>query len=210
MERSNPSPKTEGGPVEGQAPDLWYFRVERRRGSVPKEPLRPQAGVAPGLSNSASIPCQTADGDKVVNLEPNMTGAAQGEATDSLPGSQRVAPEERVDRNLGDRESSRRTNYERPAGRVSQRQEGLPGSDPGVGFVQRSPEQGHGPDLGQGTNLSTQPAQAPSPVRMTGQSWPTFLRAIADKAAQDKHHRFGDLYRHLNPDALRHSFYRLR
>ena len=45
---------------------------------------------------------------------------------------------------------------------------------------------------------------------MTGQSWPTFLRAIADKARRDRSHRFGDLYRHLNQESLRSSFYLLR
>jgi len=45
---------------------------------------------------------------------------------------------------------------------------------------------------------------------MTEQSWPTFLRAIADKARKDPNHRFGDLYRHLNQPTLRASFYLLR
>jgi group II intron reverse transcriptase/maturase len=45
---------------------------------------------------------------------------------------------------------------------------------------------------------------------MTGQSWPTFLRSIADKARRDPNHRFGDLYRHLNQQSLRESFYLLR
>jgi RNA-directed DNA polymerase len=45
---------------------------------------------------------------------------------------------------------------------------------------------------------------------MTGQSWPTFLQAIADKARKEPDHRFGDLYRHLNQQSLRASFYLLR
>jgi group II intron reverse transcriptase/maturase len=45
---------------------------------------------------------------------------------------------------------------------------------------------------------------------MTGQSWQTFLRAIADKARKAPNHRFGDLYRHLNEHSLRQSFYLLR
>jgi len=64
--------------------------------------------------------------------------------------------------------------------------------------------------LGEGGDRSTPPAQATSAVRTTGQSWPTFLRAIADKALKDRNHRFGDLYRHLNQEALRASFYLLR
>jgi len=62
----------------------------------------------------------------------------------------------------------------------------------------------------EGGDRTTQPVQATSAVRMTGQSWPTFLRAIADKARKDPNHRFGDLYRHLNEESLRASFYLLR
>src|SRR5258708_23734126 len=40
--------------------------------------------------------------------------------------------------------------------------------------------------------------------------WKTVLRAIAEKAYTNKHHRFGDLYRRLNRDTLRLSFFRLR
>jgi group II intron reverse transcriptase/maturase len=55
-----------------------------------------------------------------------------------------------------------------------------------------------------------QSAQATSTVGMTEQSWPTFLRAIADKARREPNHQFGDLYRHLNYQSLWASFYRLR
>jgi group II intron reverse transcriptase/maturase len=64
--------------------------------------------------------------------------------------------------------------------------------------------------VGEGSDQTTQPAQATSAVRTTEQSWPTFLRAIADKARKDPNHRFGDLYRHLNQPALGQSFYLLR
>src|SRR5258708_40050048 len=40
--------------------------------------------------------------------------------------------------------------------------------------------------------------------------WKTVLRAIAEKAYTNKQHRFGDLYRRLNRDTLRLSFFRLR
>src|SRR5206468_12653040 len=40
--------------------------------------------------------------------------------------------------------------------------------------------------------------------------WQTFLRAIAEKAHTHQQHRFGDLYRRLNRDVLRLSFFRLR
>jgi group II intron reverse transcriptase/maturase len=71
-------------------------------------------------------------------------------------------------------------------------------------------QQGASPEAGEGANKSTQPAQATSPVRTTESDWQTFLRAIAEKASKNKHHRFGDLYRWLNRDVLRLCFYRLR
>jgi retron-type reverse transcriptase len=64
--------------------------------------------------------------------------------------------------------------------------------------------------LSEGGDRTTQSAQATSAVGKTGQSWPTFLRAIADKARRDRNHRFGDLYRQLNQESLRASFYLLR
>jgi group II intron reverse transcriptase/maturase len=74
-----------------------------------------------------------------------------------------------------------------------------------------SQQQGASPEAGEGdTNKSTQSAQATRTVRTTEQDWQTFLRAIAEKAHTDKHHRFGDLYRWLNRDVLRLSFFQLR
>jgi group II intron reverse transcriptase/maturase len=72
------------------------------------------------------------------------------------------------------------------------------------------PPQGVSPEAGEGANKSTQSAQATSAVRTTEHDWQTFLRAIAEKAHIDKHHRFGDLYRWLDQDVLRLCFYRLR
>ena len=45
---------------------------------------------------------------------------------------------------------------------------------------------------------------------MTETDWQTFLRAIAEKAYTNKQHCFGDLYRQLNREVLRLSFFRLR
>ncbi|HTF24429.1 MAG TPA: group II intron reverse transcriptase/maturase [Candidatus Limnocylindria bacterium] len=53
-------------------------------------------------------------------------------------------------------------------------------------------------------------AKETSAVRTTESSWQTSLRAITNKAAQDPKHRFGGLYRLLNQDSLRESFYALR
>jgi len=52
-------------------------------------------------------------------------------------------------------------------------------------------------------------------VRMTGKDIPiktmqTSLRGIANRAANDKRHRFGDLYRLLNVANLKESFFKLR
>ena len=107
---------------------------------------------------------------------------------------------------------SRRTNYEGQAGREVQRQEGPAEGKPGVGSLHSSAGQPRtaGADVGEGGDRTTQSAQATSAVRTTEQSWPTFLRAIADKARKEPNHRFGDLYRHLNQASLRASFYLLR
>ena len=138
-----------------------------------------------------------------------MGQAARGEAGTSLPESKSVAREEGTVRNLGHPGSARRTNCEGQAGTGEQRQEAQPG-DQGIGWAHSSLGQGSGPDPSQGAHTSTQPAQGTSTARTAGYVWPTFLRAIADKAARDKHHRFGDLYRQLNAESLRQSFYLLR
>jgi group II intron reverse transcriptase/maturase len=90
-----------------------------------------------------------------------------------------------------------------------QRQEVSPES-PGVGSAHSIQPQGASPDAGEGADRSTQPAQATRAVRTTEADWQTFLRAIAEKAYTTKQHRFGDLYRRLNRDVLRLSFFRLR
>ena len=90
-----------------------------------------------------------------------------------------------------------------------QRQE-APTDEPGVGLAHSIQPQGASPEAGEGANKSTQSAQATSPVRTTENDWQTFLRAIAEKASKNQHHRFGDLYRWLNRDVLRLCFYRLR
>jgi len=180
--------------------------VERLAGGVHREIRGPQAADAHRLSNSASKSL-TAGGDNILSLEPNTKSAGKGEAQEGLPGSKSVARGEETARNLGDPISSRRTNYESQAGRLDQRQEGPAEGEVGVGSLHSSlgqPRSG-GADLSEGGDRSTQPAQGTSTVRTTGQSWPTFLRAIANKAQKDRNHRFGDLYRHLNEEALRAS-----
>jgi len=188
--------------------DLWFYRGERPSRSVPRERREPQAGPASCLSNSASKE-QDASGDGVSLPEPNTERSAQGEGLEGLPGSESVARAEGGARNRGGPESPCRTNCEGQAGRETQRQEASPDT-PGVGLARSIAQQGKSPEAKEGANRSTQSAQATRAVRTTEQDWQTFLRAIAEKAFTNKHHRFGDLYRWLNQDVLRWCFWRLR
>ena len=188
--------------------DLWFYRRERPTRSVPRERREPQAGPASGLSNSASKDYH-AGGDGVSSPAPNTDTTATGEGVAGRPGSESVARAEGGARNRGGPESSCRTNCEGQAGKAAQRQ-GAPTDEPGVGLAHSIQRQGASPEAGEGANKSTQPAQATSPVRTTESGWQTFLRAIAEKASKNQHHRFGDLYRWLNRDVLRLCFYRLR
>jgi len=153
---------------------------------------------------------QRAGGDAVASAEPNTEAAVKGEDAGDLPGSQSVAREERADGNLGGPEESRRANYGSQSGRLVQRQGERAEAHPGIRSVHSSREPGASPDSGQGADTSTQPAKETSAVRTTETSWPTSLRAIAQKAIQDKTHRFGGLYRLLNEANLRECFFHLR
>jgi len=188
--------------------DLWFYRKERSSRSVSTEKREPQAGPASGLSNSASR-STTASGEGVLVSESKTNSTAQGKGEEDLPGSESVARAKGNTWNEGDPKSPCRTNYEGQAGREAQPKEVPPG-DSGVGLTHSSPQQGASPEAGEGVNRSTQSAQETRTVRTTEQDWQTFLRAIAEKASTDKHHRFGDLYRWLNRDVLRLCFFQLR
>ena len=208
MEKSNQLPKTEGCLAEGEPVDLWFSRDERPSRSVSRDKREPQAGPASCLSNSASKE-RNASGEGVSLPEPNTETPVDGEGVEGLPGSKSVARAEADARNRGGPESPCRTNCEGQAGRAAQRQE-VPPESPGVGSAHSIQPQGASSEAGEGADRSTQPAQATRAVRTTEADWPTFLRAIAEKAYTHKHHRFGDLYRRLNRDVLRLSFFRLR
>src|SRR3989449_6198517 len=210
MEKFNQLPKTEGCSAEGEPVDLLYYRVKRPSRSVLRDKREPQAGPASRLSNSASI-VQGASGDGVCLPEPKTKTPVEGEGVEGLPGSKSVARAEADARNRGGPESPCRTNYEGQAGRMAQRQEATPDA-PGVGSAHsiQSQSRQSGTEAGKGADKSTQLAQATSTVRTTETDWQTFLRAIAEKAYSHKRHRFGDLYRRLNRDVLRLSFFRLR
>ena len=208
MEKYNQLPKTEGCLAEGEPVDLWFCRVKRPSRSVPRDKREPQAGPAGCLSNTASKELN-ASGDGVSVPEPKTEMPEEGEGIKGLPGSKSVARDEADARNRGGPESPCRTNYEGQAGRAAQRQE-APSGTPGVGSAHTIQWQGASPDAGEGADRATQSAQATSTVRTTEADWQTFLRAIAEKAFTNKHHRFGDLYRWLNQDVLRLCFWRLR
>jgi group II intron reverse transcriptase/maturase len=208
MEKSNQLPKTEDCLAEGEPVDLLYYRVKRPSRSVSREKREPQAGPASCLSNRASKELN-ASGDGVSFTGTQHRDTREGEGVEGLPGSESVARAEADARNRGDPESPCRTNYESQAGRAAQRQE-APSGTPGVGSAHSSQQQGASPEAGEGADRATQSAQATSTVRTTERDWQTFLRAIAEKAYHNKHHRFGDLYRRLNRDVLRLSFFRLR
>jgi group II intron reverse transcriptase/maturase len=140
-----------------------------------------------------------------------MGAPGHGEGATGLPGSKSVACAEDVSRNLGGPTDSRRTNYGSQAGRSTQRQGARSEEKSGFRSAHSSPEQGQrGPDSGEGTDKTTQPAKETGSVRTTETSRQTSLRAIATKAKQEPTHRFGGLYRLLNEANLRECFHALR
>ena len=151
-------------------------------------------------------------GTVLYNTEPHTKETAKGEVSGDLPGSKSVACEEGTDWKLGGPADSLRANYGHGQGRSTQRQEESSDGKQGFGSVHSSQGQAcaSGPELGQGADMPTQPAQETSVVRTTEQRWQTSLRAIAKKAGQDKTHRFGGLYRLLTEGHLRECFYHLR
>ena len=204
--RSNQPPKTEDCSVEGQPVDLWVHGKERLSRSVSTAKREPQAGPASSLSNPASRE-SNASGQDVVMDESNTKSPGKGEGEEGLPESKSVARAEGSTWNEGDPDSPCRTNCESQAGKEAPPQRSA-SRLPGVGLAHSSQQQGASPEAGEGANKSTQSAQATRTVRTTEQDWQTFLRAIAEKAFKDKHHRFGDLYRWLNQEVLRRCFFR--
>ena len=204
MERPNQPPSTECCRREGQAgiaageasrTTLWkHTQGTSQAVSGSRTPLKP-----------SSLETVNAGGDAVASAEPNTKAVATGETAGDLPGSKRMAREERGDGNLGRPEEPRHTNYGSQSGRGFQRQGEGPQANPGIRSVHSSR-----PTAGEGADTPTQPAQETSAVRTTATRWSTSLRAIAQKAVQNKTHRFGGLYRLLNQANLRECFYQLR
>lgn len=64
---------------------------------------------------------------------------------------------------------------------------------------------------GEGMDKNTQPAKETSAGHVGSEkSWQTSLQGIAKKAAENKAHRFGNLYQLLNTGALREAFHDLK
>lgn len=210
MGRSNQPPQPECCREEGQAKAPDGATAEQPLGGVHRDRREPQARVAPGLSNPAPKR-SNAGGEGVIPPEAHTEETAHGEVSKGLPGSQSVARAEDEARNLRSPANPRRTNCGSQAGRSDQRQEERTDGKSGFRSVHSSAgARPRGPDPHEGTDTSTQPAKETSAVRTTDLRWRTSLRAIATKAAQDPHHRFGGLYRLLTVDSLRDCFYQLR
>ena len=204
MERPNQPPNTQCCSKEGQASAAQGGTNRTTFEKRTQETSQAVSGSRTPLKPS-SLETVLAGGDAVASAEPNTEAIATGEIVADLPGSKRMAREERADGNLGDPERSRRANCGSQSGRSVQRQEESSEACPGVRSVHSSQ-----PKAGEGADTITQPAQDSSAVRTTAPSWSTSLRAIANKAVQNKTHRFGGLYRLLNQANLRECFLQLR
>lgn len=188
--------------------DLWFYRVERLKGSVSREKREPQGGAASSLSDSASI-VPNASGEGVMPPEPNTRVTDKGEVAEGLPGSKSVARAEGNTSNEGGPEGPCRTNCEGQAGRRAQREEALSGLS-GVGLASSIQGQPIGPTLEKGPTEQQEPAKETGFARKAKKDWPTSLQAIAEKATTNKQHRFGGLYQMLNKNSLRECFLLLK
>jgi len=165
MERLNQPPNTECCSNQGQAK---VATSDPRRTSVEKHTQGTSQAVSGSRTSlkQSSLETVHAGGDVVASAEPNTEAAAKGEAAEDLPGSKRMAREERVDGNLGDPEKSRRANYGSQSGRSDQRQEESSDTFPGVRSAHSSQD-----ITGQGADIITQPAQETRSARTAVKSW---------------------------------------
>ncbi len=176
MERSNQPPNTECCRKEGQASVAASEASQTTFWKHTQGTLQAVSGNRTPLKQSSLETVQHAGGDAVASAEPNTEAAANGEATGDLPGSKRMAREERADGNLGRPEQSRRANCGSQSGRSVQRQEGRADAAQGIRSVHSSRD-----NIGQGTEAITQPVQETSAVRTTEPSWSTSLRAMVSE-----------------------------
>ena len=162
MERLNQPPNTECGPKEGQA-SIAESEVSRTTfGKQTQGTSQAVSGGRTPLKPSSLETVQHAGGDAVASAEPNTEASATGEFAGDLPGSKRMAREERDDGNLGRPEATRRANCGSQSGRSAQRQEERSESNQGIRSVHSSQD-----TTGEGADTITQPAQDSSAVRTT-------------------------------------------
>src|ERR1035437_4821067 len=104
MEKSNQLPKTEGCLAEGEPVDPGHYRVERPLRSVSREKREPQAGVASGLSNTAS---KAADASAENPTPPGLLERSPAQPPQGLPGFSPVGGEGDFGGRTGSRKSAR-------------------------------------------------------------------------------------------------------
>jgi len=122
-ERPSQPPQPECGPEPGQTHAAEGGVGQTTSGKRTQGYSQAASGRRTPLKQSSLDTVRHAGGDGVASPEPNKEQTASGEVCRNLPGSQRVAREERIDRNLGGPADSRRANCGHETGRGVQRQE---------------------------------------------------------------------------------------
>jgi hypothetical protein len=149
--RPSQPPKPECGPEPGQTPAAEGGAGRTTSGKRTQGNSQAASGSRTPLKQSSlDTKLRHAGGDGVASPEPNKKQTTIGEVCWNLPGSQRVAREERIDRNLGGPADSRRANCGHETGRNAQRQGVRSDGRQGVRSVHSSQEQGHTPTLAKG------------------------------------------------------------
>jgi len=161
--RPSQPPKPECRPEPGQTPAAEGGAGRTTSGKQTQGNSQAASGSRTPLKLSSLDTVRHAGGDGVASPEPNQKQTDTGEVCGNLPGSQRVACEERIDRNLGGPADSRRANCGHETGRGAQRQEVRSEGRQGIRSVHSSQGQGHGPDPGQGIDAMTSLQRKPQP-----------------------------------------------
>ena len=109
--RPSQPPKPECGPEPGQTHAAEGGEGRTTSGKRTQGNSQAASGSRTPLKPSSLDTVRHAGGDGVASPEPNKEQTDKGQVCGNLPGSQRVAREERIDRNLGGPADSRRANY---------------------------------------------------------------------------------------------------
>src|SRR6186713_853971 len=151
MERPNQPSHTECCQQEGQAKVAAGDASRTTCWKRTQGTSQAVGGSRTPLKLSSLETVEHAGGDAVASAEPNTEASATGEFAGDLPGSKRMAREERVEGNLGGPETSRRANCGSQSGKSLQRQEEGSEAILGVRSVHSSQRQ-----TGQGADTITQ------------------------------------------------------